>query len=432
MTRRDSFDAALAEWLEDEATGTTPASLHDDAIRAARVVRQRPLLLVMVRGGVDFGPRLGIRRPVATRFVLVILALALLVAALALVVVGGPRPIANGRILLARETTGPKAEYFTIRPDGTDEVKFLEASECGQCTFWSPDGRRIMMPKVIDGRLRTAVIAPDGTGEVVLAFPGETLFLGPGDWSPDGRQLALQGFDPSDASRAGIFITASDGSSIKRITTSTDGRSTESPKFSPDGRRIVFLAVDADTAPAGLGFAGDLFVVETNGGVPRQLNPAGTKALATGQTGQPIDWSPDGRQLVFAAVEGALADGRSAVFKVDVEGGVPVRISDFGQFLVSVEWSPDGKWIAYGEVTSGNESTWIAHPDGSGVRQLTGPGTPVVGCCATWSPDGTRLLIQRGTVGSRDLWTMDLAGNVLDRISSTAATYVWYSWAPQP
>ena len=216
MTRRDSFDAALAEWLEDEATGTTPASLHDDAIRAARVVRQRPLLLVMVRGGVDFGPRLGIRRPVATRFVLVILALALLVAALALVGVGGPRPIVNGRILLARETTAPKAEYFTIRPDGTDEVKFLEASECGQCTFWSPDGRRIMMPKVIDGRLRTAVIAPDGTGEVVLAFPGETLFLGPGDWSPDGRQLALQGFDPSDASRAGIFITASDGSSIKR------------------------------------------------------------------------------------------------------------------------------------------------------------------------------------------------------------------------
>jgi Tol biopolymer transport system component len=432
MTRRDSFDATLAHWLEDETAGMAPAGLHDDAMKAARAVRQRPMWLVAVRDGLDFGPRTGIRRLVATRYVFVLLLLALLIAALALVVVSSPRPIVNGRILLARETSGPQADYFTILPDGTDEVKFLEASECGQCTFWSPDGRRIMMPKVIDERLRTAIIAPDGTSEVVLAFPGETLFLGPGDWSPDGHRLALQAFDPSDASRAGIFIAAADGSSIKRITTSTDGRSTESPKFSPDGRRIVFLAVDADTAPAGLGFAGDLFVIETNGGVPRQLNPAGTKALATGQTGQPIAWSPDGRQIAFAAIEGPLADGRSAVFRVDAEGGVPVRISDFGQWLVSVEWSPDGKWIAFGEVASGNESTWVAHPDGTGVRQLTGPGTSLVGCCATWSPDGTRLLFQRGAVRSRDLWTMDLAGNVLDRITSKPASYVWYSWAPLP
>jgi WD40 repeat protein len=432
MTRRESFDTALTQWLDDETAGMAPAGLHHDAMKAARGVRQRPMWLVAVRGGLDFGPRTGMRRLAAPRYVIVLLALGLLVAALALFLVGGPRPIVNGRILLARETTGPAAEYFTILPDGTDEVKFLEASECGQCTFWSPDGGRIMMPKVVDGRLRTAIIAPDGTGEVVLAFPGETLSLGPGDWSPDGRQIAFQGFDPSDSSRAGIYIAASDGSGLRRVSTSTDGRTHDWPTFSPDGRRIVFLAVDADTAPSGLGFAGDLFVIEAKGGVPRRLNPVGTKALATGQTGQPIDWSPDGRQLVFAAIEGPLADGRSAVFRVDAEGGEPVRVSDFGQWLVSAEWSPDGKWIAYGEVASGNESMWVAHPDGTGVRQLTGPGTSLVGCCATWSPDGTRLLFQRGTVGSRDLWTMDLAGNVLDQITSKPASYVWYSWAPRP
>jgi Tol biopolymer transport system component len=432
MTRRQSFDATLTHWLDDATAGMAPAGLHRDAMKAARGVRQRPMWLVAVRGGLDFGPRTGIRRLAAQRYVFVLLALALLVAALALFLLGGPRPIVNGRILFARETTGPTAEYFTILPDGTGEVTFLEASECGQCTFWSPDGRRIMMPKVINGRLRTATIAPDGTGEVVLAFPGETLFLGPGDWSPDGRQIAFQGYDPSDSSRAGIYIAASDGSGLRRVSTSTDGRTHDWPTFSPDGRRIVFLAVDADTAPPGLGFAGDLFVLEANGGVPRQLNPAGTKALATGQTGQPIDWSPDGRQLVFAAIEGPLADGRSAVFRVDAEGGVPVRVSDFGQWLLSAEWSPDGKWIAYGDVASGNESMWVAHPDGTGVRQLTGPGTSLIGCCGTWSPDGTRLLFQRGTVGSRDLWTMDLAGNVLDQITSKPASYIWYSWAPRP
>ena len=68
-----------------------------------------------------------------------------------------------------------------------------------------PTAAESTMPLVVQDRLRTALIAPDGTGQVVLAFPGETLFLGPGDWSPDGRQLALQGFDPADASRAGIY-----------------------------------------------------------------------------------------------------------------------------------------------------------------------------------------------------------------------------------
>ena len=431
MTQHDPFDLTLGRWLEEEAAGSAPAGLHRDAMTAARRVRQRPTLMVALRGDV-LATRPAVRHAVPMRYVLVILAVALLAVALAFAAVGGLRPVTNGRIMLARETTGPKAEYFTIRADGTDEVKFLEAEQCGQCTFWSPDGRRIMMPLVVQDRLRTALIAPDGTGQVVLAFPGQTLFLGPGDWSPDGREVAFEGSEAADPSQAGIYIAASDGSALRRVTTSTDGRSHSWPAFSPDGRRIVFLAVDPDAAPAGIGFAGDLFIVGTDGGGLRQLNPPGTKAVATGKTGHPVDWSPDGRRLAFAAIEGRLADGRGAVFTVDADGGEPVRISDFGEWLVSVEWSPDGRWIAYGEVASGNESTWIAHPDGSAIRQLTGPGTSVQGCCATWAPDATRLLFQRGNEGGRDLWTIGVDGTVQDRITRSPASYVWYSWAPQP
>ena len=193
MTRRDAFDATLADWLEDEATGTAPARLHVDAIRRLVWSVNAPCGSSWFAAAPTSDDKPGFGDLVATRLVLVLLALALLVAALALVAVGGPRPSVNGRILLARETDRPEAEYFTIRPDGTDEVKFLEASECGQCTFWSPDGSRIMMP--IGDRGST----PDGHHragrdcEFVIAFPGETLSLGPGDWSPDGRRTRLRG-----------------------------------------------------------------------------------------------------------------------------------------------------------------------------------------------------------------------------------------------
>jgi Tol biopolymer transport system component len=438
MTPRDSFETTLARWLDEEATGTAPASLHDDAIKAMRAVRQRPMWLVAVRGGVVVPrSRVAGRGRLAMRYVLVILALALLAAALAIVGAGrlsdndSLSRVTNGRIMFARERTGTKPEYVTVRPDGTDEVRFLEADGCGQCTFWSPDGSRIMIPMVVENRLRTAVVAPDGSGQVVLAFPGETLFLGPGDWSPDGQQIALEGFDESNPSLAGIFIAAPDGSGLGRVTTTSDGRTHNWPKFSPDGRRIVYIAPDLEN-PTGFDLAGDLFIVGTDGRGPRQVNPAGSKALVTGNVGQAIDWSPDGRQLVFAAIDGPLEVGRSAVFVVGADGGDPVRISDFGTQLISVEWSPDSQWITYGEIGSANELTWIARPDGTGARQLTGPGTSVRGCCATWSPDATRLLFQRFDGTARDLWTMDVNGNVLDQITHNPGTYTWYSWAPKP
>jgi Tol biopolymer transport system component len=439
MTPRDSFDTTLARWLDEEATGMAPAGLHDDAMKAVRAVRQRPMWLVAVRGGAIVPrSRAAGRSRLSTRYVLAILALALLAAALAIIGAGRRSPsdslssVTNGRIMFARERTpGTKAEYVTVRPDGTDEVRFLEADQCGQCTFWSPDGSRIMIPLVVEDRLRTATIAPDGTGQVVLAFPSETLFLGPGDWSRDGQQIALEGFDPSDPSLAGIFISAPDGSGLGRVTTSDDGRNHNWPRFSPDGRRIVYIAADLG-GPSSIGFAGDLFIIGTDGSGLRQLNSTGTKAVANGTTGRPIDWSPDGRQLVFAAIDGPVEVGRSAVFVVGADGGDPVRISEFGTNLISVDWSPDGQWVAYGEVGSANELTWIAHPDGSAVRQLTGPGASLRGCCATWSPDGTRLLFQRFDGTDGDLWTMDVNGNALDQITHNPGVYIWYSWAPEP
>lgn len=439
MTRRDTFDAALTGWLEEEGTGMAPAGLHDNAMRAAGVVRQRPAWLVALRGGIELGANADPAGAMFRRRVVLVVMLLLLAAAL-VVGVGSllsPDPlfgVQNGRILVAREDEGGVVEYVTTEADGTDVVPFMQASECGQCTFWSPDGRRIMIPKVVGAdRLATAIIDPDGANELLVPFPDDTLFLGPGGWSPDGRQIVLVGFDPNAPGRAGVglYVAAPDGSGLRQVTQSTDGRTHEWPTLSPDGRRITFLAEDPERPPFGV-VAGDLYVVNVDGTGLRRINPAGTKAIETGATGRPIDWSPDGSQLLFAVVEDDLATGRSAAFVVDADGGEPVRISEFGTWLVSVEWSPDGEWLLYGEPSAPTGRTWIERSDGSEVRQLTGAGTANAGCCATWAPDGTRLLLQRVGTNGPDLWTMDVDGNFLQQITSDPGSYVWYSWAREP
>lgn len=439
MSQRDPFDAMLAGWLEDEAAGMAPPELHAGAMRAARRIRQHPTWLVAVRGGLDAGPRVAGRLvPVRTIIVLV----ALLLLATVLVVAAGRllnnEPlfgVANGRIMVARETTGQGADYITVEADGSGAVSFMQADECGQCAFWSPDGRRIMIPSVADAdRLGTAVIDVDGANRVEVPNADPTLFLGPGAWSADSRLIVLEGFDPSDATRpeVGLYVAAADGSGLRQVTSSTDGRMHVFPTFSPDGQWLAFIAQDPEKPMIGIA-AGDLFVAKVDGTDLRAINPEGTKVVATGTNGRPVDWSPDSRQVLFAAVDELLdAAGRGAAYLSDVDSGEATRISEFGSWLASVEWSPDGNWLIYGEIDAPNAPTWVVRPDGSGARQLTGPATQVQGCCATWSPDSTKLLFRRLMNGGSDLWTMDVNGNMVDQITNDPGSYIWYSWVRQP
>ena len=439
MTSHDAFDATLADFLEKRAGGGRE-DLHAEVMASLRRVPQRPGWLVALRGGFDLAPRTGVSPQLTVRRVLLVAALILL--AVALVATAGtwlPRlavlGVDNGRILIARHTDGGLAQYVTVAADGTDEVALFEASDCGQCAFWSPDGRRIMYPFVLpDERLATAIVEPDG-GSRIEVSAADDLFLGPGDWSPDGRLIAFEGFDPNNPTRpeTGVYVADADGSGLRQVTSSSDGRIHGFPTLSPDRRRIAFLAEDTGSIPIG-GLHGDLFVVDVDGSDLRQVNPPGTKVVLAGPTGRPMDWSPDSRHLVFAVLDAtALQSGRGGVAVVDIDGRTAQRrIADGGTWLVSVEWSPDGQWILYGEVGSPNAPTWIVRPDGTGLRQLTGPGAAVAGCCATWAPDASRVLFRQVAGDASDLWTMDTAGNLLDQITRQPADYIWYSWAQEP
>ena len=438
MNRTDPFDAMLGDWLEDAARGRGRADLHAETMAALSRVPQRPAWLVALRGGTDAAPRTRAFPALTARRVLLVTALLLLAAALAVTASGWlPRVrllgVTNGRILIARETAGPPAQYLTVARDGTDELLLFEASECGQCAFWSPDGRRIMYPFVLtDDRLATAIVDPDGGNRVEVSSPDGNLFIGPSGWSSDGRLIVLEGFDPNNQAspEIGVYVANADGSGLRQVTSSTDGRLHTFSTFSPDGRRIAFLQEDTGSIPIG-GLHGDLFIVNADGSDLRQVNPVGTKAVVAGPTGRPMAWSPDSRQLALTLVE-ALDVGRSAAYVVDIAGGTLQRISDFGAWLVAVEWSPDGEWVLYGEVASPNAPTWLVRPDGTAARQLTGPGSAVAGCCATWAPDSSRLLFRQVGGVDSDLWTMDVTGSVLDQITRQPAAYIWYSWARQP
>ena len=119
MASDDRFDLDVARWLESEGRVMAPNWLHDAAMATALHTRQRPLARKLrgmsVRGG-RAGARHG-RRAAEPRGGLGLARRRLgdrRVATPALL------SIQNGQVLVARVTTPPVAQYFTMDADGTD------------------------------------------------------------------------------------------------------------------------------------------------------------------------------------------------------------------------------------------------------------------------------------------------------------------------
>jgi Tol biopolymer transport system component len=172
-------------------------------------------------------------------------------------------------------------------------------------------------------------------------------------WSPDGRSLAV-----SDA--GDVFTIRRDGTGQRRLTRfSVDyggggfgSQGAGAPAWS-SGNRIAFTHVRSVRTKAP---AVDVLSVD----------PAGraVRALARVRDADGLEWSPDGRRLLF--VSGGY------VHTVDPRGRGHRRLRLRARFAT---WSPDGRFVAALDRTyvSGGEtgSFVIARADGSGRRRYS-------------------------------------------------------------
>jgi Tol biopolymer transport system component len=120
------------------------------------------------------------------------------------------------------------------------------------------------------------------------------------------------------------------------------------------------------------------------------------------------------------------------LFVADVTGGDSRQLTDWGLGTRSAIFSPTDDWIVFDRADGDGSSMWLIRPDGSGERQLWSSAVDGLGCCPTWSPDGSRLLFQRGARPARSLWVLDLDGVVHGRVDVEPGNWIWYRWTPAP
>jgi hypothetical protein len=185
-----------------------------------------------------------------------------------------PGPPLPGRLLFSRfvEATHTFQASYVSEPNGTGETEvprpWLEGLQ-----RWSRSGTEITVPtQLADGRIGTAIIAPDGNVLRVLEIRDPTLNLPCSAWSMDDKRLACEGWDDTDPSRRGIYtVRASDGGDIRRLTTPPEGSGDIPGDFSPDGG-IVFKR-----GPAPAEGNGPLMLVAAKGGEPRQIGTGSSR-----------------------------------------------------------------------------------------------------------------------------------------------------------
>jgi Tol biopolymer transport system component len=183
--------------------------------------------------------------------------------------------------------------------------------------------------------------------------------------------------------------------------------------FSPDGNYIYFVRSDKSTSNYRY-----LYVMPVLGGSPRQL---------IRDVDAPVDFSPDGKQFVFARGVSKESTNEIHIAQADGTGErlLATLSSNLAGFVPGVTWSPDGKTIAVPSVRLGKSVGWILSvinvADGS-VRILDNLGLRAAGR-PVWMPDGNALVVSLSEEGKRQLWSIDFPSGELHRFSNDLSSY---------
>jgi len=152
-----------------------------------------------------------------------------------------------------------------------------------------------------------------------------------------------------------------------------------------------------------------LWTLDPDGGAPRVVVrwPDSASALERDPA-----WSPDGRQLAFAA---RLDDRGFDLYLVDARGGVPRRVTSLPGDERWPSWLPDGR-LVFANQERGQWDLHLVDPGrpAPNIERLTSTSTDETEPSA--SPDG-RLLVfvstQESPDGEGDLWLLELSGRVV-------------------
>ncbi|MBX3278179.1 MAG: PD40 domain-containing protein [Acidobacteria bacterium] len=221
----------------------------------------------------------------------------------------------------------------------------------------SPDGERVAYVLDDDAECQSLWLKELASGREFEVVPSvEGRFRGV-TFSPDGKLLYYVARIGNDAERSLYAIPAA-GGTPRRMMSQIDSLAV----FSPDARQIAFVFEDQTRGSS-------LLVVASVDGANRRV-VAERKWPAFFSVDGP-SWSPDGRLLACAVMDGPGFNYRAVA--VEVASGAERPLGEkYWDWMKRVAWLPDGKGLlvlARGHKLEKNNQLWrLSYPDGRAQR----------------------------------------------------------------
>jgi Tol biopolymer transport system component/DNA-binding winged helix-turn-helix (wHTH) protein len=234
-------------------------------------------------------------------------------------------------------------------------------------------------------------------------------------WTPDGKLVYTSWI----SGEQNLWISELRGGAPGQLT--AHAGFSEQPVVSPDGRYIVLLSnrsgqeqlwrIDIDgkhpmQLTHGVGNTQPTFTADGKFVIFRSTNPPGLFRVDI-NGGEPVpltdrgyfdpNVSPDGK-LIACGYRPAPAD-KNRVATLAVEGGQPKIICEWPALYGRMRWLPDGSGITYAARQAGVGNIWIQPIDGGPAKQLTHWNPNPVFSFA-WSRDGKWLAYASGSITS--------------------------------
>ena len=324
-------------------------------------------------------------------------------------------------------------DIYVLATDGSGESVLVGHPANDYGPVWTPSGKRIVfasdragstgawMVEVADGR-------PSSPPRVVRRALGRmfpmtftrdgSLFYGYANFENGGNIYFAQ-MDPDTGS-----IVAPPVRAIQRF----EGENT-SGSWSPDGKYLAYLS-RRGSSPFGAGSWG-IRIRSLETGKERELTPD-LRRLRNYRYAPP-QWSPDGRHLLAAGVNGK---GRWAHFRIDVEtakADLMIQKPELGEAFRPA-WSRDGKTIFFRRLEHRNGalvSSIVGHDVETGREEVLYRGE-ITGLAV--SPSGAWLAFFEGEEQNKTLKLLPTGAGELREVYSAPPAHIPYSvglaWSP--
>jgi hypothetical protein len=185
------------------------------------------------------------------------------------------------------------------------------------------------------------------TGLRKIVFESEKPFEAP-NWTRDGKSLIYN-------SQGMLFRHELDSGITAPINTGAARGNNNDHVISWGGEMLGISHQMAGSSASG----STISIIPLGGGDPRMVTDKVPSYLH--------GWSPDDRFLVYTA----RREGQYDIYRISVDGGDEIKLTDQETLDDGPEYSPDWKWIYFNSARTGTMQIWRMLEDGSGQEQLT-------------------------------------------------------------